>query len=79
MPMFMDVHGELGDATPEDVAANHNRDLEVQHKYGVRYLTYWLNDSDGRVFCLVEAPSVEAAVACHEEARTGSSQATSSK
>ncbi|MFV1999930.1 MAG: nickel-binding protein [Acidimicrobiia bacterium] len=68
MPMFMDVHDDLGDATPEDVAADHARDLQVQKKYGVHYLTYWLNDSDGRVFCLVDAPSIEAAVACHEEA-----------
>ncbi|MFV1961126.1 MAG: nickel-binding protein [Acidimicrobiia bacterium] len=68
MPMFMDVHDDLGDATPEDVAADHARDLKVQEKYGVHYLTYWLNDSEGRVFCLVEAPSIEAAVACHEEA-----------
>lgn len=68
MPMFMDVHDDLGDATPEDIAADHARDLEVQGKYGVHYLTYWLNDSQGRVFCLVEAPSIEAAVACHGEA-----------
>ena len=66
--MFMDVHDDLGDATPEDVASDHARDLQVQEKYGVHYLTYWLNDSEGRLLCLVEAPSIEAAVACHEEA-----------
>jgi class 3 adenylate cyclase len=68
MPMFMDVHAGLGDATAEDVAAAHARDLEVQGKHGVQYLTYWLNDPAGQVFCLVEAPSKEAAVACHKEA-----------
>jgi len=66
--MFMDVHDDLGDATPEDVAADHARDLQVQEKYGVHYMTYWLNDSQGRVFCLVEAPSIDAAVSCHREA-----------
>ncbi len=68
MTTFMDVHDGLGDATPEDVAAAHARDLEVQGRHGVRYLTYWLNDPDGKVFCLVDAPSKEAAVACHKEA-----------
>lgn len=68
MQMFMDVHVGLGDATAEDVAAAHARDLEVQGKYDVHYLTYWLNDPDGQVFCLVEAPNKDAAVACHKEA-----------
>lgn len=68
MPLYMDVHPGLGDATPEDVAAAHRRDLEIQDKYGVRFLTYWLNNPDGRAYCLVEAPSEEAAVACHKEA-----------
>lgn len=68
MPLYMDVHPGLGDATPEDVAAAHRRDLEVQDKYGVRFLTYWLNNPDGRAYCLVEAPSKDAAVACHKEA-----------
>lgn len=54
MPLYMDAHAGLGDATPEDVAAAHQRDLEVQGKYGVRFLTYWLNNPDGRAYCLVE-------------------------
>lgn len=68
MPMFMDVHDGLLDATAEDVRLAHQRDLEVQNKYGVRYLTYWFNDPSGKVFCLVEAPDQGAAVACHKEA-----------
>ena len=66
--MFMDVHDGLLDATEEDVRIAHQRDLEVQNKYGVRYLTYWFNDPSGKVFCLVEAPDQGAAVACHKEA-----------
>ena len=53
---------------PLQLMIDHARDLQVQEKYGVHYLTYWLNDSEGRLFCLVEAPSIEAAIACHEEA-----------
>jgi class 3 adenylate cyclase len=68
MPMFMDVHDGLGDATVDDVADAHQRDLVVQDKYGVRYLSYWFNDPAGKAFCLVEAPNSDAAKACHKEA-----------
>ncbi len=68
MPIYMDVHEGLGDATPEDVAEAHRRDLEVQHKYGVRFLSYWFSDPQGKAFCLVESPDVETLVRCHKVA-----------
>src|SRR3972149_7956310 len=67
MPPYLDRH-EIEGATAEDVAVAHIRDLEVQHKYGVRYLTYWFDYNVGRAFCLAEAPSAEAAEAVHKEA-----------
>jgi len=67
MPMYLDRH-EIEGATAEDVAVAHVRDLEVQHKYGVRYLTYWFDFNAGRAFCLADAPSAEAAEAVHREA-----------
>jgi len=68
MPIYMDVHDGLGDATPEDVAEAHRRDLEIQHKYGVRFLSYWFSDPEGKAFCLVESPDVDSLVACHKVA-----------
>jgi len=68
MSLYMDIHSGLGDATPDDVAAAHQRDLEVQDKHGVKFLTYWINDPAGQVFCLVDAPDQASAVACHKEA-----------
>jgi class 3 adenylate cyclase len=68
MKLYMDIHGGLGDVTPEELDAAHKRDLDVQHKHGVRFLTYWFNDPAGNAFCLVEAPDRDAAVACHKEA-----------
>lgn len=68
MPMYMDVHPGLGDATPEDIAAAHRRDLEVQDEFGVRFLTYWFNDTDEKAFCLVEGPDADAVKACHKVA-----------
>ncbi|MDH3539665.1 MAG: DUF4242 domain-containing protein [Acidimicrobiia bacterium] len=68
MPLYMDVHPGLGDATPEDVAAAHLHDLEIQDQYGVRFLSYWFSDPEGKAFCLVESPDVDALTACHKAA-----------
>ncbi|HET9847334.1 MAG TPA: DUF4242 domain-containing protein [Candidatus Dormibacteraeota bacterium] len=68
MPLFMDTHEKVDGLTAEAVAGAHQRDLEVQGKHGVNYLKYWFNESDGRVYCLVDAPSKDAAVAVHREA-----------
>jgi len=67
MPLYIDIHDGLGEVTPADLQAAHARDLDVQDKHGARFLTYWLNDKAGRVFCLVEAPSPDVAVAVHKE------------
>lgn len=67
MPIFMDLHDDLGDVTEDDILAAHKRDLELQDKHGVQFLTYWFNSPDGHAFCLVSAPTKEAAVACHKE------------
>jgi hypothetical protein len=69
MPRFMDVHETLpAGATAQEVAAAHRADLEVQQRHGVRYLRYWVDEEAGKVFCLAEAPSAEAATAVHREA-----------
>lgn len=69
MPLFMDVHQQLPDgATAEDVAQAHQADLATQDKYGVKYISYWVDDKVGKVFCLVEAPNAQAAEDCHREA-----------
>jgi hypothetical protein len=68
MPLFMDVHHKVEGATAEAVAAAHEQDLAVQDRYGVTYLKYWLDEGTGRIFCLVDAPSKEAAIAVHREA-----------
>ena len=68
MPLFMDVHRNVDGLTAEAEAGAHRRDLEVQEKYGVKYLQYWFDEGSGKVFCLVEAPDAEAAVTVHREA-----------
>jgi hypothetical protein len=68
MPLFMDIHKDIDGLTVDAVKQAHERDLEVQGDHGVKYLKYWFNEDSGNVFCLVEAPSKEAAAAVHNEA-----------
>ena len=68
MPMYLDTHDHIPGLTAEAVAAAHARDVEVGPKYGVTYQRYWYDESTGKVFCLSEAPSAEAAIATHREA-----------
>jgi hypothetical protein len=68
MPLFMDVHTIAGGVSVDDVAKAHMADLQNQSKYDVQYLRYWVNEPDGKVFCLVDAPSSDAAATVHREA-----------
>jgi hypothetical protein len=67
MPLFMDVHRIKG-ATAEAVAEAHAKDLKVQGRHGVNFKNYWVDEKAGLVFCLVDAPSPEAAKRVHAEA-----------
>ena len=68
MPLFMDVHQIDGGVSMDDVAKAHLADLQTQEPYDVRYLRYWVDQSTGQVFCLVEAPTAEAAADVHRQA-----------
>jgi hypothetical protein len=68
MPLFMDIHTIGGSVSAEDAAHAHQADLATQDRYGVDYKRYWVDQGSGRIFCLVEAPDAEAAVAVHREA-----------
>lgn len=68
MPLFMDVHTIDGGVSAQDVASAHAQDLEVQDRYGVNYLRYWVDEDAGKVFCLVDAPDAETATRVHREA-----------
>jgi hypothetical protein len=68
MALFMDVHTLGGPVGMTDVEAAHAADLKTQERYGVSYLRYWVDQAQGKIFCLVEAPDAEAAVSVHQEA-----------
>ncbi|WP_262296672.1 nickel-binding protein [Microvirga sesbaniae] len=67
MPIFLDRH-DLKGLTAVDIAEAHRKDLDVQGRYGVRFLTYWFDETRGTAFCLIDAPDIETAARVHDEA-----------
>ena len=68
MALFMDTHAIDGGVKAGDVAKAHLADLQTQDRYGVSYLRYWVDESAGKIFCLVDAPDAETANRVHREA-----------
>jgi hypothetical protein len=68
MALFMDVHTIHGGVSADDVAGAHQADLATQAEFGVRYLRYWVDEEAGKIFCLVDAPDAESAIAVHRKA-----------
>jgi len=68
MPLYMDVHNLGEGVSMADVAQAHKADLQKQPEHDVSYLRYWVDEKQGKIFCLVEAPSAEAAATVHREA-----------
>ena len=68
MALFMDVHNIKGGVSVGDVVSAHQKDVEIQVRYGVSCLRYWVDEDAGKIFCLVEAETAEDAHAVHREA-----------
>ncbi|HEX2895020.1 MAG TPA: DUF4242 domain-containing protein [Marmoricola sp.] len=68
MPLFMDVHHLDGGVSIDDVAKAHQADLALQGDHDVQYLRYWVDESAGTIFCLVDAPDADAANTVHRDA-----------
>ena len=68
MALYMDVHNLDGGVTLDDVAKAHAADVEKQDAHDVNYLRYWVDEKQGKIFCLVEAPDPDAANTVHREA-----------
>ncbi len=69
MPRFMDVHNDMKGITPEQLRAEHRKDLDEQGmEKGVRFVKAWADPKAGKVFCLSEAPNKEAVQRVHQRA-----------
>jgi hypothetical protein len=67
MATFLDIH-DIPGVKAADVVGAHAADVRVQGDFGVNYRHYWVDEDAGKVFCLVEAPDRDAAIAVHREA-----------
>lgn len=67
MPIFLDRH-DMVEQSAEETAKLHLKDLLVQEKYGVKFLTYWYDAERHTTFCLVDAPDKATADRVHAEA-----------
>ena len=67
MPLFLDIHALVIDLTADEVAVIHRRD--VDRAVGARCLRHWVNASEGRLFCLIEADDAGLARTIHASVR----------
>lgn len=67
MPVYMDRHYVEG-ATRHALADAHQRDMALQEKYHLKFLTYWFDEMRSTAFCLIEAPNRETIERAHIEA-----------
>jgi class 3 adenylate cyclase len=63
----MDRHYVEG-ATRRAVADAHQKDLALQDKYNVKFLTYWFDETRSTAFCLIEAANRETIQRAHHDA-----------
>jgi hypothetical protein len=67
--LYMDVHDlGPGKVTAEAVAKAHAADLSVQDRHGVQFIRYWVDEQQGKVYCLSRASSSASIVDTHREA-----------
>ena len=67
MAVYMDRHYIEG-ATQHAVADAHQKDLALQDKYNIKFLTYWFDEARCTAFCLIEAPNRKTIEQAHDEA-----------
>jgi len=67
--LYLDLH-ELGagKVTAKDAAEAHKKDLAVQKKHGVNLINYWVDEKNGVVMCLAQAPNADSLINTHKEA-----------
>lgn len=66
---FLDVHKmEPGGFTYADVAGAHQKDLATQKKRNVSFISYWVDEEQGLVYCLSKADKASDISDTHKEA-----------
>jgi hypothetical protein len=65
--LYLDVH-DVPNVTAKDVAEAHKKDLATETRHGVEFKAYWVDEKQGKVYCLAEAASADAMRTVHREA-----------
>lgn len=66
---FLDIHDlGAGNVTAAAVEEAHKKDLQTEKKYGVHFINYWVNEKEGKVFCLSQAADASKVIKTHSEA-----------
>ena len=66
MPIYMDFHDLPEGVSPRHVAEMHQADLNIEHKYNCRGLTYWCDEKRQTAFCLIDAPDKQSVIDLHQ-------------
>ncbi len=67
--LFIDEHDLTpGKVTFADVMAAHQKDLATEGKYGVNFIKFWIDEQNGKVYCLSSAKDSGDIVKTHREA-----------
>jgi hypothetical protein len=66
--LYTDIRTVHGGATVDGAAQAHAADLKAQGPHDVQCLRYWVSEAVGKIFCLADVPSAEAADTVHREA-----------
>jgi AraC-like DNA-binding protein len=67
MPIYMDLHIAPG-VTAKEVAEAHYHDVLIEGKFKCKCITYWYDEKEGQVFCLINAPDKDSVVQMHSAA-----------
>lgn len=66
---YIDVHQlKAGKVKYKDVAQAHAKDVEVEEKYGVDFIKFWVDEDNGVVYCLSSSSDSAAIRKTHAEA-----------
>ena len=67
--LYIDVHNLVpGKVTLADVMAAHQKDLATEGKYDVNFIKFWVDEQQGKVYCLSTARDTASVIQTHREA-----------
>lgn len=67
--LYLDLHiMGPGKVSAAAVAGAHQKDLAIQKKHGVNLINYWVDEKNGTIMCLAQAPNADSLINTHKAA-----------